>query len=207
MKEKIKARGRGGLRLCGHRLLQTRSFPQWIKHRRGGEEGARLGFTGRPDRNDSRDCKSKAARAGVFHGMSEADLQKFMRCPNTMVACDSGIREFGEGVPHPRGYGNNARVLGHYVREMKMLRLEDAIRKMTSLPANTFRLKRSRRIARRRILGRHRRFSIRKRSATPRPIKQPASLRDGHSLRLGERRHRHPGWQAHRRETGDGLAT
>src|SRR5438270_10121671 len=38
-----------------------------------------------------------------------------------------------EGVPHPRGYGNNARVLGRYVREMKVLRLEDAIRKMTSL--------------------------------------------------------------------------
>jgi N-acyl-D-amino-acid deacylase len=43
-------------------------------------------------------------------------------------------------VPHPRGYGNNARVLGRYVRELKVLRLEDAIRKMTTLPANTFRL-------------------------------------------------------------------
>jgi N-acyl-D-amino-acid deacylase len=41
-------------------------------------------------------------------------------------------------VPHPRGYGNNARVLGRYVRELKVVRLEDAIRKMTSLPANTF---------------------------------------------------------------------
>lgn len=78
---------------------------------------------------------------GVFHGMSEEDLQTFMRHPNTMVACDSGLRKFGEGVPHPRGYGNNARVLGRYVRELKVLRLEDAIRKMTSLPANTFQLK------------------------------------------------------------------
>jgi len=76
--------------------------------------------------------------SGVFHGMREADLQIFMRHPNTMFACDSGCREFGKGVPHPRGYGNNARVLGHYVRELKVLRLEDAIRKMTSLPANTF---------------------------------------------------------------------
>ncbi len=79
--------------------------------------------------------------SGVFHGMNEDDLQKFMRHPNTMIACDSGLREFGKDVPHPRGYGNNARVLGHYVRELKVLRLEDAIRKMTSLPANTFHLK------------------------------------------------------------------
>jgi N-acyl-D-amino-acid deacylase len=78
---------------------------------------------------------------GVFHGMSEEDLQKFMRHPNTMIACDSGLRKFGEGVPHPRGYGNNARVLGRYVRELNVLKLEDAIRKMTSLPANTFHFK------------------------------------------------------------------
>lgn len=77
--------------------------------------------------------------AGVFHGMNEEDLQKFMRHPNTMIASDSGLREFGKDVPHPRGYGNNARVLARYVRELKVLRLEDAIRKMTSLPAATFR--------------------------------------------------------------------
>ncbi len=79
--------------------------------------------------------------SGVFHGMNEEDLQKFMRQPNTMIACDSALREFGQDVPHPRGYGNNARVLGRYVRELKVLRLEDAIRKMTSLPANTFQFK------------------------------------------------------------------
>jgi N-acyl-D-amino-acid deacylase len=55
-----------------------------------------------------------------------------------MIASDSGVREFGAGVPHPRGYGNNARVLGRYVRELKIVTLEDAIRKMTSLPAQTF---------------------------------------------------------------------
>ena len=76
--------------------------------------------------------------SGVFHGMNETDLQTFMRHPFTAVACDSGIREFGREVPHPRGYGNNARVLGRYVRELGVLRLEDAIRKMTSLPANDF---------------------------------------------------------------------
>lgn len=87
------------------------------------------------------ELQQHGSASGVFHGMSEADLQSFLRHPNTMVASDSGLREFGKDVPHPRGYGNNARVLGRYVRELKVLRLEDAIRKMTSLPANTFRLK------------------------------------------------------------------
>jgi N-acyl-D-amino-acid deacylase len=82
--------------------------------------------------------QSNGGASGVFHGMSEDDLKIFMRHPNTMIACDSGLRKLGEGVPHPRGYGNNARVLARYVRELKVLRLEDAIRKMTSLPANTF---------------------------------------------------------------------
>ena len=58
-----------------------------------------------------------------------------------MFASDSGVRKFRDGVPHPRGYGNNARVLARYVRELKLLRLEDAVRRMTSLPAATFRLK------------------------------------------------------------------
>ncbi len=58
-----------------------------------------------------------------------------------MIACDSGSRDFGVGVPHPRGYGNNARVLARYVRELHVLRLEDAVRRMTTLPAETFRLK------------------------------------------------------------------
>jgi N-acyl-D-amino-acid deacylase len=87
------------------------------------------------------EIEMNGSASGVFHGMNEADLQKFMQHPNTMIACDSAIRTLGAGVPHPRGYGNNARVLGRYVRELKVLRLEDAVRKMTSLPATTFRLK------------------------------------------------------------------
>ena len=76
----------------------------------------------------------------VFFGMSETDLQAFLRHTNTMIASDSGVRKFQDGVPHPRGYGNNARVLGHYVRELKVLSIEEAVRRMTSLPANTFHL-------------------------------------------------------------------
>ncbi|MGZ4964129.1 MAG: amidohydrolase family protein, partial [Limisphaerales bacterium] len=86
------------------------------------------------------DVEKRGGASAVFHGMDEGDLQTFMRHTNTMIAADSGVRKFGESVPHPRGYGNNARVLGRYVRELKVLALEDAIRKMTSLPATTFQL-------------------------------------------------------------------
>lgn len=85
--------------------------------------------------------QANGGASGVFHGMSEDDIKSFMQNPNTMIASDSGCREFNVDIPHPRGYGNNARVLGRYVREFKTIRLEDAIRKMTSLPAQTFRLK------------------------------------------------------------------
>lgn len=77
----------------------------------------------------------------VYHKMDEPDVQNILREPFTMIASDSGVRASGEGKPHPRGYGNNVRVLGRYVRELKIVTLEDAIRKMTSLPAQTFNLK------------------------------------------------------------------
>jgi len=82
----------------------------------------------------------KGGASMVYKTMNEDDVQNIMRQPFTMIASDSGVRRFGEGVPHPRGYGNNPRVLGHYVRELKLITLEDAIRKMTSLPAQTFAL-------------------------------------------------------------------
>ena len=64
---------------------------------------------------------------------------RIMRHPQVAIASDSGVLAFGEGVPHPRGYGNNARVLGEYVRSAHVITLEEAIRKMTSLPAEHFR--------------------------------------------------------------------
>ncbi len=87
------------------------------------------------------EIQANGGASGIFHGIAEDDLQQFLQHPNTMFASDSGVRKFGEGVPHPRGYGNNARLLARYVRELKLLRLEDAIRRMTSLPATTFRMK------------------------------------------------------------------
>jgi N-acyl-D-amino-acid deacylase len=76
----------------------------------------------------------------VFFSMNENDLKTIMQYPFNMIASDAGINKYGSGVPHPRGYGTNARVLGRYVREMKIVRLEEAIRRMTSLPAQKFQL-------------------------------------------------------------------
>jgi N-acyl-D-amino-acid deacylase len=78
--------------------------------------------------------------SAVFHGMSEDDVKRIMRYPFNMFASDASIREFNAGMPHPRGYGTNARVLGKYVRDEKVISLEEAIRRMTSLPAQKFQL-------------------------------------------------------------------
>jgi len=87
------------------------------------------------------DIQARGGAQGVFHGMSEPDLKKFLAQTRTRIASDSGIRKFGDAVPHPRGYGNNARIFARYVRELKVITLEEAVRKMTSLPAQTFKLR------------------------------------------------------------------
>ena len=71
----------------------------------------------------------------VYHAMNEEDVARIMQYPGTMISSDGEISVFGEGVLHPRSYGSYPHVLGRYVHEKGALRLEDAIRKMTSLPA------------------------------------------------------------------------
>ncbi len=95
----------------------------------------------------ARDMMLRGAPDMVYHLMSENDIARFMRHQQVSVASDSSLVTPGEGVPHPRSYGNNARVLGHYVRELKVLSLEEAVRKMTSLPAEQFGFDRRGRIA------------------------------------------------------------
>lgn len=63
------------------------------------------------------------------------DVDRVMAYPHTSIASDGSVFRFGEGNPHPRSYGCFPRVLGHYVRERKLLGLETAIHKMTALPA------------------------------------------------------------------------
>ena len=74
----------------------------------------------------------------VMFSMREEDIQTVLRYPETIIGSDSGgIR----GKTHPRSYGTFVRVLGRYVREKKLLTLEDAVRKMTFLPARRMGLK------------------------------------------------------------------
>ncbi|MCO5726076.1 N-acyl-D-amino-acid deacylase family protein [Robiginitalea marina] len=71
----------------------------------------------------------------VFFAMEEADVQRIMQHPQTMVASDGRLVAPGMGHPHPRWYGTFPRVLGQYVREKKILSLPEAIHKMTLMPA------------------------------------------------------------------------
>jgi N-acyl-D-amino-acid deacylase len=87
------------------------------------------------------DIQRRGGAQMVYHSMGDEDVERIMRYPNTAIASDGGVREFGVGVPHPRSYGTNARVLAEYVRKRNVLTLEDAIRRMTSLPARTFRFR------------------------------------------------------------------
>jgi N-acyl-D-amino-acid deacylase len=86
------------------------------------------------------DIYLKGGASCVYHTMSEADVEKIMASPLVSICSDSGVRRFGSGVPHPRGYGSNARVLGKYIRERGVVSLEEGIRKMTSMPARAFRI-------------------------------------------------------------------
>lgn len=72
----------------------------------------------------------------IFHAMDEADVVRIMTSPTAMIESDGDPIGFGQGYPHPRSYGAFPRVLARYVRELKVLTLEDAIRRMTSAPAD-----------------------------------------------------------------------
>ena len=81
----------------------------------------------------------------IYHMMSEQDIEAALRMPWTSIGSDAGAAlNFGQldqtGLPHPRSYGNAVRVISRYVRDRKVLTLEDGIRKQTSWPATRMRL-------------------------------------------------------------------
>ncbi len=82
------------------------------------------------------DAMRRGGVSAIYHVLDEADVEAIMRHPMTAIASDGRLVQPGEGHPHPRWYGTFPRVLGEYVRERGVLTLEDAIRKMTSLPAD-----------------------------------------------------------------------
>jgi N-acyl-D-aspartate/D-glutamate deacylase len=102
-------------------------------------EGKSLAEIGRIKSKDPMEASLDLLLAGrvtlVSFNMLDDDLIRIMRSPTGIVGSDGSIVEFGKGVPHPRYYGTFPRVLGKYVREEKVLSLEEAVRKMSSAPA------------------------------------------------------------------------
>jgi N-acyl-D-amino-acid deacylase len=86
------------------------------------------------------EIQQKGGCAAVFHAINEEDVERILRSPYTMIGSDGEIPQFGKGAPHPRSYGTFARVLARYVRDRKVLTLEDAVRKMSGYPAERLRL-------------------------------------------------------------------
>ena len=71
----------------------------------------------------------------IYHVLDEADVERILAHPQAMVASDGRLSHPGDGHPHPRAYGTFPRVLGRYVRDQKLLTLEQAVHKMTGMPA------------------------------------------------------------------------
>src|SRR4051812_31164954 len=86
------------------------------------------------------DLVAKGGCSAVYHAIAEEDVVRIMKSPYTMIASDGDIPVFGQAAPHPRSYGTFARVLGVYVREQKVIPLEEAIRKMSGFPAARLKL-------------------------------------------------------------------
>lgn len=130
--------GGGGVLLAGFLDPKLRRF-QGVRL----DEAARL--MGLPDELDALFdlvLADKANADALYFMMSEKDVATAVRqpwagfgCDHEAVATDGPLSEV---VPHPRGFGTFPRVLGRYVREQKALSLEDAVRKMTSLPATRY---------------------------------------------------------------------
>ncbi len=73
--------------------------------------------------------------SAIYHAMDEQDVIRIMRHPLAMIETDGDAVGYGVGYPHPRSYGAFPRVLARYVRELGVLTLEEAVQKMTSMPA------------------------------------------------------------------------
>jgi len=81
------------------------------------------------------DVVLRGGASNVFHVIDEGDVRRIMAHPMTMIASDGRLTQPGNGVPHPRNYGTFPRVLGEYVRVQHVLTLEQAVNKMTGMPA------------------------------------------------------------------------
>jgi N-acyl-D-amino-acid deacylase len=173
------------------KIKQDKDFLTWVAEH-GGWEGIVLGRATQPqnkryegmtasqiaklrgDADPADTClalmaEEKGTISGMFHTMSEADVRLVMQKPWVAIASDgSAINLDEDGLPHPRSFSTNARVLGHYVRDERVLSLDEAVRKMTTLPAQ--------------ILGLRDRGQIREGFAADLAIFDPAGVRETNSF-------------------------
>ncbi|MDH3441396.1 MAG: D-aminoacylase [Gammaproteobacteria bacterium] len=84
------------------------------------------------------ELQQKGGFSAIFHAMDEQDVIRIMQHPLAMIETDGDPVSYGDGFPHPRSYGAFPRVLARYVRELGVLTLEEAIKKMTSMPADQY---------------------------------------------------------------------
>jgi N-acyl-D-amino-acid deacylase len=114
-------------------------------------EGRTIASIAAEEKKDPRDTlidlvlADRANASCIMSIMDEKDVQTALAHPLTSFGTDSGAKAtdgpLSHETSHPRGWGSAARILGHYVREEKILRLEEAIRKMTSFAAEAAGLK------------------------------------------------------------------
>lgn len=108
------------------------------RSREGKTLAAVAAASGRSPVLEALDMISRGSVSIVSFNMSEEDIVHLMRQPYNMTSSDGGLVLLTEGKPHPRNYGAFARKLSVYVRERRVLTLEEAVRSMTSLPASVF---------------------------------------------------------------------
>ena len=81
------------------------------------------------------EAQQRGGANAIYHVLDEGDVRRIMGHAQTMIASDGRLSTPGDGHPHPRAYGTFPRVLGHYARDEGVLTLEQAVHKMTGMPA------------------------------------------------------------------------
>lgn len=114
--------------------LEGRTLNDWLVERKmepSAENGAELVI----------EAQLNGGASCVYFAMDDADVERIMQHPQTMIASDGRLVAPGDGHPHPRWYGTFPRVLGVYAREKGVITLENAVQKMTMMPADRLGLK------------------------------------------------------------------
>ncbi len=140
--------------------------------------------------------------------MDEKDVRAALASPLVTFCTDSQAKAtdgpFGSETSHPRGWGSATRILGYYVRDEKLLRLEEAVRKMTSFAAEAAGLRESR-PSQGGLLGRSRDLRPEDRERA-RDLREAQSVQRGNAVRRGQRRTGRRRGQGHGRRARQGAA-